>query len=242
MMQLLTLIAIILVAGAARGNNIVDVAPQRGRAVASINWVDDTGRARQLSEFAGYPLILLPIYTRCHGACVQNVDRLKQTLAAVSADPGQFRVLLFSFDAGDTPATLAKYREREKIPLGWSVGFAMQPDIDALLESIGFQIGKGGTEYTHPNLLLFLDPNLRIGKWIYGTDYSSAEVDRALQIATGRGDWIGEHGDFLYTALLFTATILCVALVYHLRQLRGASRLPHDQLSSASTASRTLDL
>jgi cytochrome oxidase Cu insertion factor (SCO1/SenC/PrrC family) len=246
MTRLLTVIAIILVAAEAHGNNVVvDVTPQRERTVASINWIDDTGRARQLSEFAGYPLILLPIYTRCYGACVQNIDRLKQTLAAVSNDPSQFRVLLFSFDAGDTPATLTTYREREKIPLGWSVGGAMQPDIDALLESIGLQIGKAGAEFTHPNALIFLDPNLRIAKWIYGTDYSSADVDRALQIATGRNDWIGQHGDFLYAVLLFGATILCVALVYHLRQFRAVapSILPHDDFGHvASTPDRNLDL
>jgi protein SCO1 len=224
MMRLLVLIAIILIIAGARGNNIVDVAPQRGRAVAPIAWVDDTGRMRRLSEFAGYPLILLPIYARCHGACVQNVDRLKQTVAAISDDPRQFRVLLFSFDASDDPVALSQYRKREKIPLSWSVGSAMQPEIDALLESIGFQIGRAGTEFSHPNLLLFLDPNLRMTKWIYGTDYSNTDIDHALQIATGRGDWIGEHGDFLYAVLLFAATILCVALVYHLRQFSAASR------------------
>ncbi len=245
MMRLLTVIAIVLVTADARGNNTIEVAPQRGRSVASITWIDDTGRSRQLTEFAGYPLILLPIYTRCHGACVQNVDRLKQTLAAVSTDAGQFRVLLFSFDAGDTPATLTKYREREKVPLSWSVGSATQRDIDELLESIGFQIGRAGWDFTHPNLLIFLDPNLQIGKWIYGTDYSTADIDRALQIATGRTDWIGGHGDFLYAVLLFAATILCVALVYHLREFRavGSSKLPHNDFRHvASTPGTTIDL
>ena len=219
--------------------------PQPGRVVRSIPWVDDAGRQRQLSDFAGFPVILLPIYTRCRTACVANVDQLKKTLADSSADPRQFRVLLFSFDAAETPASLARYRTRESIPLAWSVGMASQESIDALLESIGFQIGKAGTEFTHPNLLIFLDPNLRIAKWIYGTDYSSADVERALQIATGRSDWISEHGDVLYAVLLFMATILCVALVYYIRQFRphghqGFRTANFRQI--ASTPSRTLDL
>jgi protein SCO1/2 len=155
---------------------------------------------------------------------VQNVDRLKEALANSSSDPRQFRVLLFSFDAGDTPATLAKYRRRENIPLGWSIGVASQAHIDALLESIGFRAGKAGTEFTHPNLLLFLDPNLRMAKWVYGTDYSSADVDLALQVATGRSDWIGRHSDLLYALLLFAASMLCVALAFYLRQFIHSRR------------------
>src|SRR6478672_726481 len=89
-------------------------------AVAQINWTDETNTTHNLSQFSGYPLIVLPIYTRCRSACVQNVAQLKKALADSSADLRQFRVLLFSFDANDTPATLAKYRERESIPLNWS--------------------------------------------------------------------------------------------------------------------------
>src|SRR5438309_2117063 len=154
----------------ARGG-VVEVEPQRGRALARIDWTDETNAAHNLSEFAGYPLIVLPIFTRCRTACIQNVAQLKKGLAASSADPRQFRVLLFSFDSTDTPAILAKYRERESIPLNWSVGGASQPNIDALLDSLGFRVGKAGSGFSHPNMVGFLDPNLRIAHWTYGTDY-----------------------------------------------------------------------
>jgi cytochrome oxidase Cu insertion factor (SCO1/SenC/PrrC family) len=48
---------------------VQDVSPQRGRRVAPINWTDDAGHVRRLSEFAGFPVVLLPIYTRCRTAC-----------------------------------------------------------------------------------------------------------------------------------------------------------------------------
>src|SRR6516225_1322 len=136
---------------------VQDVSPHRGRPVAQINWTDDAGQVRRLSEFAGFPVILLPIYTRCRTACIANVDQLKKALADSSADPRQFRVLLFSFDSAETSSTLARYRTRENIPLGWLVATASQTDIDALLESVGFQYGKAGTEFSHPNVLMFLD-------------------------------------------------------------------------------------
>jgi cytochrome oxidase Cu insertion factor (SCO1/SenC/PrrC family) len=198
---------------------VEEVSPQRGRLVAPINWTDDAGHVHRLSEFAGFPVLLLPIYTRCRTACIANVDQLKKALADSSADPRQFRVLLFSFDSAETPSTLTRYRTRENIPLAWSVGTAAQSDVDALLGSIGFQYGKAGTEFSHPNLLIFVDSKLRIAKWIYGTDYSGRDVDVALKIAIGESDWIGEHSEWLYALLLFAGSLLCVALTYYVLQL-----------------------
>ena len=208
---------------------VQDVSPQRGRPVAQINWTDEAGHVRRLSEFAGFPVVLLPIYTRCRTACIANVDQLKKTLADSSADPRQFRVLLFSFDSAETPSTLRRYRTRENIPLAWSVGTASRSDIDALLESIGFQYGKARTEFSHPNLLIFLDSNLRIAKWIYGTDYLGRDVDLALQIAAGESDWVGQHSEWLYAVLLFVGSLLCVALVYYTLQLRPVRRAAADE-------------
>jgi cytochrome oxidase Cu insertion factor (SCO1/SenC/PrrC family) len=221
MKQLFSFLVLAFLAPAGLLGGVVEtVAPQRGQPVASIKWTDETGRVRPLSDFAGYPVILLPIYTRCRGTCIANVDQLKKAMADSSADPKEFRVLLFSFDATDTPAVLTDYRARESIPLGWSVGTASQPEIDALLESIGFQYGKAGREFMHPNVLVVLDSNLRIAKWIYGSSYSTRDIDAALKVAAGQSDWVGRHSDLLYALLLFAASILCVALCYYLLQLR----------------------
>jgi cytochrome oxidase Cu insertion factor (SCO1/SenC/PrrC family) len=195
---------------------VKEVGPQRGRAAARISWADESGRVRNLSEFAGYPVVLLPMYTRCPSACLQTVAQLKKALVDSAADPAQFRVFLFSIDPTDTPATLVAYRQREAVPLGWVLGAADQSNIDALLESVGFQSAKAGTEFMHPNLLFFLDSKLRVGKWIYGTGYTASDVDSALRIASGQNDWIGQHFDFLYAILVFAAALLCVALVQQL--------------------------
>lgn len=213
MIRLVALLALVwLSTSALRAGALENVVPQRGGLAASITWVDESGRVRKLSDLAGYPLVLLPIYTRCPSTCIRNVAQLKTALTDSKANPAEFRVLLFSFDTTDTPPVLAKYRERESVPLGWLIGTADQSNIEALLESLGFQYGKAGTEFMHPNLLVFLDSKLRVAKWLYGIDYSSRDVDAALQVAAGRSDWIGQHSDFFYAILLFAASLLCVAL------------------------------
>jgi cytochrome oxidase Cu insertion factor (SCO1/SenC/PrrC family) len=216
---------ICLATGAVGAGEVEEVGPERGRAAAQISWADESGRVRSLSEFAGYPVVLLPMYTRCPSACLQTVAQLKKALVDSAADPTQFRVFLFSIDPTDTPATLVAYRQREAVPLSWFLGAADQSNIDALLESVGFQSAKAGKEFMHPNLLLFLDSKLRVGKWIFGTGYAANDVDSALKIASGQNDWIGQHFDFLYAILVFAASVLCVALCYYLAQLR-AGRQP----------------
>ena len=200
--------------------SVVEVEPVRGRAVTPINWMDEAGRNRTLSEFSGFPVIILPIYTRCQTACLQNTDQLKKALAGAETDPRGFRVILFSFDPTDTPTALANYRKREAIPLAWSIGRSSQSDIDALLESIGFQAGKAGTEFVHPNMVVFLDSKLHIAKWLYGTDYSAKDVDLALRVAAGENNWIGQHSQILYSLLVFGASGLCVMLWSYIIRLR----------------------
>ena len=217
-------LSFVLAIGRASGA-VIDVEPQRGRAVAQIDWTDETSTKHNLAEFSGYPLIVLPIFTRCQTACPQSVARLKNALASSSADPRQFRVLLFSFDATDSPEILAKYREREAIPLSWSIGSSTQPNIDALLDSLGFRVGKAGTQFTHPNMILFVDRDLRTAHWIYGTDFSARDVDSALGIASGNSSWLAENSEWLYAVLLFSGSILCVTLCSGLMQLRARRRL-----------------
>ncbi len=186
--------------------------------------MDETGSIHRLSEFAGYPVILLPVYTRCRTACVTNLGRLKAALAEATADPTQFRVLLFSFDETDTPAVLARYRKRETVPLSWSIGSASKPEIAALLDSIGYQVGQAGKEFTHPNMLVFLDGKLQIAKWIYGDSYTGRDLDAALRVAAGESDWVGRHSDVLYALLVFALTLCSVTFSYYLLQMLAGRR------------------
>ena len=89
---------------------------------------------------------------------------------------------------------------------------------------MAFQYGNAGTEFSHPNLVVFLDSNLRVAKWIYGTDYSGRDVDLALKVAGGESDWIGQHSEWLYALLLFAGSLLCVALAYYVLQLNVLRR------------------
>ena len=113
-MKIFVAVVVLAFISACFAASVEEVSPQRGRSVTAINWIDNSGRVRGLSEFSGFPVVLLPIYTRCPGACIANVDQLKTAFAGSSADPRQFRVLLFSFDATDTPEKLTDLSRTRK--------------------------------------------------------------------------------------------------------------------------------
>jgi len=210
-----------------------DTQPRVGVSASKFQWTDEAGVTHKLSEFAGYPVVLLPIYTHCPRACVTNVACLKEAVSGATADSTRFRVLLFSFDPADAPDILARYRLRERIPLSWSLGTGLPGETRALLESIGFQYGKAGREFAHPNMVIFLDSDLRLAKWIYGSEYSARDFDAALQVAAGGNDWIGRHSDLLYALLLFALSVGCVGLIHHLLQWLALRR------TRAATANST---
>jgi hypothetical protein len=85
--------------------------------------------------------------------------------------------------------------------------------------------------------VLFLDSKLRIARWIYGTDYSGRDVDRALKVAAGESDWISQHSEWLFALLLVASSVLCVALVHYLAQLTVLRRTTREaHVAVAGTA------
>lgn len=197
------------------------VEPQRGRAIANVSWFDEAGRERQLADFAGYPVILLPIYSRCPATCPINIAALKRALSEAKADPKEYRVLLFSIDETETPNSLGNLRQRENVPISWSIARADAESIDKLTESIGFQFGRSANEFMHPNIVLVLDSKLTIAKWFYGNNYRPSDIDNALLIAAGRYDWLGRNAPVLYGLTLFAVSLLAITLMHFVLQRRA---------------------
>jgi hypothetical protein len=80
--------------------------------------------------------------------------------------------------------------------------------------------------------LLVLDSKLRVAKWIYGTGYSSRDIDLALKVASGESDWVGQHSEWLYALLLFAGSLLCVALAYYAMQLSLLRRATRETVAN----------
>jgi protein SCO1/2 len=102
-------------------------------------------------------------------------------------------VLTVSFDKADTPETAAEFVRKVGIPeelrAGWrhAVAKNRQTDVEALAGSVGFRFFWSNADKTflHPNVLVFLTPEGRVARYLYGTRLDA----RAIQLALIDADW-----------------------------------------------------
>lgn len=179
-----------------------------------IDVIDETGRTRSISEFRGAPVILAPMYAHCPLACPLIARGLKKGLAQADANPSQFRVVLFSFDPRDTPADLRLFRDRQDLPLAWSIVRAKNSaDAHRFLDALGYRYADTNGLFEHVNAVVALTSDLQPAKFLYGTTYSGRDLDEALAIARGRRDWIGRYGGWILAALLFIALLSVIYIM-----------------------------
>jgi len=191
-----------------------------GRQLPNIDIIDDSGRVRSTAEWNGVPTILAPMYVRCPIACPLIASALKRGVAQSSAAPSTYRVVLFSFDPHDTPADLRRFRERESIPLAWTVATAANKgDARRMLDAIGYRYGEAGAYFTHQNEVIALTPDLKTAKALVGTTY---DVDDLLAAARGGRDWIGRYGGWMLAVLLLLCLLSVIQLLtfFSMRQER----------------------
>jgi len=180
-------------------------------AIPAIDVIDDNGRVRSTSEWRGAPVILAPMYARCPLACPLIARSLERGVAESTASPSSYRVVLFSFDPHDTVDDLRRFRDRQQIPLGWSIVRAVDDkDTRRLLDAVDYRFAVAGNFYTHPNAIIALTPDLRPARFIAGTHY---DIDAALAAARGGSDWIGRWGGWALAILLFVGLMAGVYLM-----------------------------
>lgn len=140
----------------------------------------------------GKPAILVMGYFRCPVVCPAITTKLGECLDAVDFTVGvDFNVLYFSFDhtetAADAAATkstiLAAY-DREHTPAveaGWAFHVGDAGNNRALGDAVGYpyRLLPNG-EYSHPVVLIFLSPEGKVTRYLYGYDYPPAQVKLAL--------------------------------------------------------------
>jgi cytochrome oxidase Cu insertion factor (SCO1/SenC/PrrC family) len=183
-----------------------------GAAIPTIDLIDDTGRTRSTAEWRGTPTILAPMYARCPVACPLIGQGLKTGTGESSADPSTYRVVIFSFDARDTPADLHRFRARHNLPLAWTVVTAKPADTRRLLDAIGYRVGDANGLLAHPNVVVALTPDLKTAKYLAGTTYRGRDIDEALNIARGGRDWIAQLGGWVLAILLLVCALSAVYL------------------------------
>jgi protein SCO1/2 len=105
---------------------------------------DATGQSVARSDFAGRPVVLTFLYTRCQDTCPLTAAKLRQTLDLLGEDGGRVALVAISTDpAGDDPQAVQEFLARfglagrmryligtadELAPVWQAYGIAAQPN------------------------------------------------------------------------------------------------------------------
>jgi len=152
--------------------------------------VDPDGRPFNLGELRGKPAILLLSYYGCDGTC----PTINRSLGSALEKVERFRigidyqVLTVSFDGRDTAETTRAFLGKAGIPdalrPGWRHAVLRDPekDIRALTASLGFNFfwSRADQTFLHPNVLVFLTPDGRVARYLYGTRLDAGDIEKAL--------------------------------------------------------------
>jgi protein SCO1 len=152
--------------GAAGAPGPADLVPDEGRylrnEVPDLVVRDASGRDVRLSSlWAGRPILLALVFTRCAGVCSPFLSSLRAAEASVGGAGTEYRTVVLSFDPRDTEADMADLAGRLGLAArpDWTFGVAAAADVERLARAVGFwsRWDEPTRQFDHPALLVAVD-------------------------------------------------------------------------------------
>jgi protein SCO1 len=164
-----------------------------------ITLINENGDEVTIADFLsrGRPLIITPIYYECPMLCNLILNGVTYGLRDLTWQIGdRFEVLTFSIDLNETPE-LARDNKQSYLRLlgkpevadGWHFLTGDQENINRLTDALGYRFkwSDEAQEFMHGSSIMFVSPNGRITRYLYGIDYPELALRNALfDAADGR--------------------------------------------------------
>lgn len=168
----------------------IDTSKYLGNYVANTEIILEDGKKAKLYDvLKGKPTILLFSYYTCEGSCPIRIDNLNKLIRkSGSLLNRDFRVLVLSFDERDTLETLRKFKEGHgPFTSQWVFGIIPKEKIETLTGSTGFKFffSERDKTFVHTNVYIFLAPDGRITRYLFGINPPEKDVRIALAEAEG---------------------------------------------------------
>lgn len=168
-------------------------------------FVDHDGNAVRLGDYfdGDRPVLITLNYYRCPTLCNLQLNSLTRTLEGFAEPSGfgadwlpgkQYRIVTVSIDPREGPELAAKKRQTHLDALGqgevdWNflTGDALQVRMLAASLGIGYAYDAEQDQYAHPAVLMFISPEGKVARYLYGLEYQPSDVKFALmEAADGR--------------------------------------------------------
>lgn len=140
-----------------------------------------------------HPVLLNLAYFTCPVLCSLIMDAAARGLKKIDWVAGKdFKLVTISIDPRDTPKDAAKKRAKElKLygrSSGWDFMVGNQENIHRVTKAVGFRyfFMKDKGQYAHPAVLMFITPDGKVARYLYGLNYKPTDMKLALLEASNR--------------------------------------------------------
>ncbi|MEN3029078.1 MAG: SCO family protein [Aquificaceae bacterium] len=139
---------------------------------------------RSLREFiSGKPTALLFAYYTCDTVCPVTAENLFKTSKKL---PGEYRYIVLSFDERDSFESMRGFMlknfQTTELPENWLVGLLSKEDIRKLTQSVGYKFYFIDRDriFIHPSVTIFLSPEGKVMRYLYGPFLRERDVNLAF--------------------------------------------------------------
>jgi protein SCO1 len=162
-----------------------------------LEFVDHNGAKVRLGDYfdGERPVLVTLNYFRCPTLCNLQLNALTRTLEAFAWTPGeQYRIVTVSIDPRETTELASAKRashlqalDRGEVDWNFLTGDALQVRMLAAQLGIGYAYDAEQDQYAHPAVLMFISPEGKVARYLYGLEYNVSDVKFALmEAAEGR--------------------------------------------------------
>ncbi len=153
-----------------------------GEKVADVSFTAEDGKTYRLYDFIkGKPTALILAYYTCDSACPLVV---KSALSATQNISKDANFLVLSFDKEDTLQDIKRFKSQLGVENHrWVFGVMKEEDIKKLTQSLGYRFfySRQDRVFVHPNVVIFIAPDGKIVRYLYGV--SPREKDFRIALA-----------------------------------------------------------
>ncbi len=158
----------------------------------TLQFVDENGQTVQLGDLLhrGKPVVVNFVYYNCPMLCGFVLQGFTEALKPLSWTAGkEFEIITISFAPEETPEdaraakkSYLKMLGKPEAAAGWHFLTASAEASTALARAVGFSYkwDERTKQYVHPTALVFLSPEGKITRYLYGIDFPPRDVRLAL--------------------------------------------------------------
>ncbi len=151
-----------------------------GNSVADFKFVSTREEKKQLSDYAGKPLIISLIYTSCYHICpttTQHLNKVVNKAKKVLGDDS-FNVITIGFDtANDTAKTMGAFAKQQSVnEENWDFLATDKNTVFQLSQDLGFQFIRSPSGFDHLIQTTLLDSKGVVVRQVYGMTFETPHL------------------------------------------------------------------